>query len=263
MPAASPERPDIDAARLRSLLSEGWGEVVVTDRTESTNVDLLTAGRAGAPAWTVHTTNHQAAGRGRLDRTFTMPRGSGIAVSVLLRPEDVPPARWTWLPLLAGVAVVDLAASVGVEAGLKWPNDVLVDSGRKLCGILVERFEVNDEPAAVVGMGVNVSLAEEELPVPTATSLWLEDATSIDRTELIARLAERLRHWVGVWETDFEQLASVYRERCLTLGHEVRILREGHEDVTGRAEEIDGYGCLVVDGTSWSAGDVLHVRTAP
>lgn len=263
MPAASPERLDIDAGRLRSLLAEGRDEVVVTDRTESTNGDLLAAGRAGAPAWTVHTTNHQAAGRGRLDRTFTMPRGSGIAVSVLLRPENVPPARWTWLPLLAGVAVVDLAASVGVKAGLKWPNDVLVDSGRKLCGILVERFEAKGGPAAVVGIGVNVSLTEDELPVPTATSLWLEGATSVDRTELIARLVDRLRHWVGVWETDFDQVVSVYRERCLTLGQDVRILREGQDDVIGRAEDIDGYGCLVVDGTSWSAGDVMHVRTAP
>lgn len=263
MSAPSPERLDIDLDRLRSLLGDDWGEVVLTGETASTNSDLLAAGRAGAPDWSIHTTDHQAAGRGRLDRQFTMPPRSGIAVSVLVRPGQIAPARWTWLPLVAGVAVVDLAESVGVPARLKWPNDVLTLEGRKLCGILVERFDEVEGPAAVVGMGVNVSLTEAELPVPTATSLWLEGATTIDRTVLVAHLAARLRHWVSVWASDdFAVLVDAYRERCVTLGQRVRIMRGDLGDVEGVAEDIDEYGCLVVDGVSHSVGDVVHVRPA-
>ena len=124
----------------------------------------------GAPSGFVLATDHQTAGRGRLGRTWTAPRGSSIAMSVLLRPAREP-ATWTWLPLLAGLAVADsLRAMADVPAVLKWPNDVLVD-GAKICGILAERVDAPSGAACVLGLGINVHLAADELPVPTATSL--------------------------------------------------------------------------------------------
>ena len=101
----------------------------------------------GAPEGTVHATDLQVAGRGRLDRTWESPAGSGIAVSVLLRPDEIPAARWVWLPLLVGLAVDATVREFGVDCGLKWPNDVLVDD-RKLAGILLERV---DTPARCCG----------------------------------------------------------------------------------------------------------------
>src|SRR5699024_10764489 len=134
----------------------------------------------------------QTAGRGRLSRSWTAPAGASIAVSALFRPEGVPPEDLGLLSLVAGLAVVDMVrdeagllgddAGEGPEVGLKWPNDVLL-GGCKLCGILVEAASIAP-PALVVGIGVNVDLREDELPVPHATSLALARASNLDRTKL-------------------------------------------------------------------------------
>lgn len=256
--AERPREP-IDPARLRDL-APGF-EVLLTGETASTNADLAAAARAGAPQWAVHTTDHQAAGRGRLDRTFTMPPLTGIAASTLIRPLDVPPARWPWLPLVAGLAVIDTVRAVGVDAELKWPNDVLVDDRRKLCGILVERVDTPDGPAAVIGIGLNVALTADELPVERATSLLLEGASTTDRTELLAALLANLRARVLVWSdrSRADELAAAYTAACSTLGRRVRIERADGSHVDGTASGVDESGCLVVDGVAWSAGDVTHL----
>ena len=112
--------PDpLDAAVLTAAVTAGdrlWRSVEVVAATGSTNADLAVRARRGEPAGTVLVTDHQQAGRGRLGRTWTAPAGRSIAVSVLLRP-DRDPAAWTWLPLLAGLAVADsLRAVAGVPA---------------------------------------------------------------------------------------------------------------------------------------------------
>jgi len=256
------QREPLDVARLRT--SAAGFDVHVFDETPSTNATLAAAAREAAAEWTVHTTDHQSAGRGRLDRTFTMPPLTGIAVSVLLRPVEVPATRWPWLPLVAGLAVVDTAAGVGVAAALKWPNDALVDDRRKLSGILVERVETPQGPAAVLGIGLNVSLDREELPVETATSLLLEGATTTDRTEVLARLLGRVRSRVEQWRdaARAEDLAGDYAAVCSTIGRRVRIERSDGSHVVGEATGVDPSGCLIVDGTAWSAGDVTHLRPA-
>ena len=136
----------------------------------------------------------QTAGRGRADRVWQAPLRSGLAVSVLLRP-PFPRDSWGWLPLLAGLAVVSpLAPLSELELGLKWPNDVLVED-RKLGGLLAE---VVDD-AVVVGLGLNVSLRADELPVPTATSLAIEGSAVTDREPVLRAvlrdLARRYRAW--------------------------------------------------------------------
>jgi len=260
------DRPPLDAQALQSALvvpGGFWTDVVVTASTSSTNADLAAAAREGAPEGTVHTTDHQVAGRGRLDRTWDSPEGSGIAVSVLLRPVDVEPARWVWLPLLVGLAVAATVEESGIVAGLKWPNDVEVD-GRKIAGILLERVETPDGPAAVVGVGLNVTLRAEELPVETATSLQLEGATETDRTVVLRTLLRNLEALYRAWRTRGGDPASGIREsyvrRCVTLGSEVAVAMPDGSTLTGRADDVDELGRLVVDGTAVSAGDVTHVR---
>lgn len=261
MPAPSDFRHPLDSGRLSELLGDAWPPVVVTGHTESTNRDLADAAKAGASAWTIHTTDHQIAGRGRLDRSFEMPKFTGVALSVLLRPRADSALLWTWLPLIAGIATVDALGELGLPTVLKWPNDVLTQQQRKLAGILVERVETVEGPAAVIGIGINVGLSAEELPTPHATSMLLERATTTDRHEVISRLAASLRTWIERWESGVQTLIEqAYRERCLTIGQEVRVVRQGHEDVIGVAEGIDEYGCLIVDGQAWSAGDIQHLR---
>lgn len=272
---STPERrPLLDESRLRSALATcSLGrDLVITRRTASTNADLLAAARAGAPHGTVHTTHHQSAGRGRLDRSFEQPDGSGVAVSVLVRP-GVPMERWSWLPVVAGLATREAVIMAGVDAGratLKWPNDVLV-SGRKVSGILVEAAQLEASPkagpkvspkvgpAAVIGIGINVDLREAELPVETATSLALVGG-SLDRTQLVIDLLGALERHLGRWHAGHTR--DDYVAVCDTIGRRVQVSLPAGEQITGVAEAIDEAGHLVVDGRTISSGDVVHVRPA-
>ena len=260
------DRPPLDARALQAaLVSPGgfWTDIVVTSSTASTNADLADAARAGAAEGTVHTTDHQVAGRGRLDRSWDSPEASGIAVSVLLRPAEVEAARWVWLPLLVGLAVAATVEECGVEARLKWPNDVEVD-GRKIAGILLERVDTPDGPAAVVGVGLNVSMRSEELPVDTATSLLLQDATETDRTVVLRLMLRNLealyRAWRGAGGDPGAGVRESYLRRCVTLGSDVSVAMPDGSTLEGRAQDVDELGRLVVDGTPVSAGDITHVR---
>lgn len=261
------ERRPLDAAELRRvLLVDGalWTSLEVSGTTTSTNADVVAAVAAGADEGLVVVTEHQTAGRGRLDRRWETPPGAGLTVSVLLRPDTVALPQWTWLPLLAGLAVDLTVRDCGVDSRLKWPNDVLVD-GRKISGILLERAEGPAGPAAVVGMGLNVSLAHEELPVPTATSLAIEGATTVDRGVVLQLLLGHLERLYRPWAAsagDPALLRRDYLQQCVTLGSRVRVELPDGSTLTGSAQDVDPLGRLVVDGRAISAGDVTHVRPA-
>jgi BirA family transcriptional regulator, biotin operon repressor / biotin---[acetyl-CoA-carboxylase] ligase len=136
---------------------------------------------------------------------------------------------------------------------------VLVEE-RKVTGILVERVETPAGPAAVVGIGLNVSTTAEELPVPTATSLALEGSAP-DRTDLLLALLSALDREYRAWPTAGPGLRERYVAACATLGRAVRVELPGGV-LEGTATDVDADGRLVVDGTPLSAGDVVHVRSA-
>jgi BirA family biotin operon repressor/biotin-[acetyl-CoA-carboxylase] ligase len=242
--------------RVEEVLPTGvlWTAVEVREQTGSTNADLVVAARAGAPEGLVLVAEHQRAGRGRGGRSWESPPRAGLTFSALLRP-GVPPARWGWLPLLAGVALVE---AVGVEAALKWPNDLLV-AGRKCAGILVEAAGT----AAVVGIGVNVSQTAAELP-EGATSLALAGAAT-ERESLLRALLGAIEHWYAVWrvaggDPDRCGLRDAYRRHCATLGSAVRVILPGGAELTGEAADVDPDGRLLVGSRLVAAGDVVHVR---
>ncbi|MGI5457373.1 biotin--[acetyl-CoA-carboxylase] ligase [Streptomyces sp. CA-249302] len=271
------DRPPLNATALRrGLVREGglWRDVEVVQRTGSTNSDLAAlagAGKAGEGA--VLVAEEQTAGRGRLDRQWTAPARSGLFFSVLLKPAEVPVARWGWLPLLTGVAVATgLSRSAGVDTALKWPNDVLVSIAgeeRKTGGILAERA---GEDGVVIGAGINVTLREDELPVPAAGSLALAGAVSTDRDPLLRAVLRSLEEWYGRWreaggDPGVSGLQEAYAAGCATLGRAVRAELPGDRAVTGEAVAIDGDGRLVIatgEGVQEpvGAGDVVHLRPA-
>ncbi|MFI9824628.1 biotin--[acetyl-CoA-carboxylase] ligase [Streptomyces sp. NPDC052013] len=271
------ERPPLNAAALRrGLVREGglWSDVDVVQRTGSTNSDLVdraAAGTAGEGA--VLVAEEQTAGRGRLDRQWSAPARSGLFFSVLLKPAEVPVARWGWLPLLTGVAVAaGLARAAGVDTALKWPNDLLVKVGgeeRKAGGILLERA---GEGGVVIGVGINVTLRAQELPVPTAGSLALAGAVSTDRDTLLRGVLRSLEDWYGRWraaggDAGLCGLQEAYAAGCATLGRTVRAELPGDRAVVGEAVAVDGDGRLVLatgEGVREpvGAGDIVHLRPA-
>jgi BirA family biotin operon repressor/biotin-[acetyl-CoA-carboxylase] ligase len=244
--------------------------VDVLPETPSTNAVLAGRAREGAPEGLVIVTEHQTAGRGRLDRAWETPLHSALTFSVLLRPrpEQVPAQRWPWLPLLTGLAVASALREEGYAAGVKWPNDVLLRTTageeKKVCGILVERIETPDGPAAIVGIGLNTSLTPDELPVPTATSLAIESGGPVDRTALLVLVLRAVFGHYTDWVADPDAMRPAYASASLTLGREVRVELPDGTDLVGTATAIDEAGRVVIatEGRQQAvgAGDVVHLR---
>jgi len=272
---SSSQRPPLSAAWLQAeLVRPGgfWRAVQVVEQTGSTHDDLLGAAGRGAAQGTVLVAEAQSAGRGRMGRRWVSPPRAGLTFSVLLRPVAVPAARRGWVPLLTGVAIAAaLRAEAGLDAGLKWPNDVLVNEA-KLAGILAE--QAGD--AIVVGAGINVTVSRDELPAAEttpsggpATSLALEGATLTDRGQLLAYVLAQLEHWYLAWAGASGDAAACglqrkYQELCQSLGREVRAQLPGGQTLTGVAREVDDAGQLLIRTASGlvpvSAGDLVHLR---
>ena len=257
------DRPPLRADSLvRGLVRAGstWTDVRVVEETGSTNADLAAAARAGEPEGVVLVAESQVAGRGRLGREWVAPPRSGLTFSVLLRP-SFPRARWGWLPLLAGLAVATAVRRVvELDATVKWPNDVLVGD-RKLAGVLSEAVD----GAVVVGIGINVSLRADELPVPTATSLAIEADEVVDRDPVLRAvlrsLATSYAELAGAdGDAEASGLRPAYLAASSTVGRDVRLELPDGSAVTGLADDVDADGGLVVDGRPYRAGDVLHTR---
>jgi BirA family transcriptional regulator, biotin operon repressor / biotin---[acetyl-CoA-carboxylase] ligase len=267
------EAPLDEAAVRAAVVRPGglWRSVEVIAVTGSTNADLLARAAGGEPEGVVLAAEQQGAGRGRLGRTWTSPPRAALTFSVLLRPAAVPRARLGWLPLLAGVAVAAAVRdATAVEVQLKWPNDVLVGSG-KIGGILAEATG----DAVVVGIGVNVSTGPAELPPPgpgalPATSLRLEGAASLDRARLLAGilagLERRYRAWCQVCgDTERSGLRAEYAGLCATIGRRVRVELPGGRQLGGLAAGVDADGRLLVSvppdaDLPVAAGDIVHLR---
>ncbi|MFJ4044793.1 biotin--[acetyl-CoA-carboxylase] ligase [Microbacterium sp. NPDC089987] len=240
--------------------------LIVLESCGSTNAEMrerLHGERLGHLA--VIVTDAQTAGRGRLDRTWTTPAGSALAVSVLLRDLPADPDAWGWLPLAAGVAMADAVAAQlpAHEVGLKWPNDVLVD-GRKICGILAEVTP----HGVIIGSGVNTAMTSEQLPVSTATSFAaLGAAADIDR--LLSDYLIGLRDLVAELARRGAAASGLHREaekRCLSLGRDVEVTMPHGATLRGRAVGLQADGCLMVDvdgvERAVASGDVVHARLA-
>ena len=266
-PYADLDRPPLsETALARALVRPGalWTSVRVVERTGSTNADLARTVRENPAEGAVLVAEEQVAGRGRLGRPWSAPPRSGLTFSMLLRP-DAPPARQGWLALLTGLAAASAVRRIAeVDVRLKWPNDLMVGE-RKLAGILAERAA----HAVIVGMGLNVSMRREELPVDRATSLAIEDAACTDRDPLLRAILReietRYRDWVAAGgDPDASGLRSAYLAWSSTVGQEVRVELPGDRVLTGLATGVDASGHLLVrdrDGDhALSAGDVVHVR---
>ena len=225
------------------------------DCIDSTNNYLKRLALEGAPDGTVAIADEQTAGRGRLGRSFQSPPGTGVYLSILLRPPVVP-EKAVNLTACTAVAMCDaVEAAAGLRPQIKWTNDVLLDK-RKICGILTE-MSVEGETGAlqyiVVGIGVNVNQQLSDFPEElqsVAGSVAMAAGHPIDRGRLSAEIVNAMDQmyadWLkGVWSVDR------YRADCATLSREVRVIRAGGER-EAVAEAVDDEFGLVVrypDGT--------------
>ena len=234
-------------------------EIEYHDSIPSTNARARDLAAEGAEDVLV-LADEQTGGRGRLDREWRSPSG-GIWLSILIRPE-IPMAQAPVFTLAAAVAVTRVAREAGVDAGIKWPNDVLVGGEeRKLVGILTEMEGEADRTSwVVVGIGINANVDPDSLPGDAnATSLQAELGEAVDRR----LFAQRLLETFDELRQDLDSVPEAWREYATTLGRDVRV-ETPDGVVTGEAVDIEYPGALVVDTgaerVTVAAGDCDHLR---
>lgn len=209
----------------------------------STNVHAAKMRREGrllAPA--IVLTGRQTAGRGRGSNVWHAPRGV-ITVSFVISAHDTLPPQH--VPLIAGLAVRNAIADVGIASvGIKWPNDLWHDD-RKVAGLLCERFGSID----VIGLGLNANLKPSALPRDlrqTTVSLHTLAGRPIDQTDLLIRLSAALRRSFADARTSLAAVAEEWSRHDVLAGRRVRVIRDGHLPLDGTALGIDASGRLKV-----------------
>ena len=229
--------------------------------TDSTNLWIKRLAKEGAPEGTLALAEFQSAGRGRLGRSWEVPEGTSVMMSILLRPKFEPQYAPT-LTLVMGMAVAKAVKSLGFDVSIKWPNDVVV-SHKKICGILTE-MGVRDGKIdyAVIGVGINVNIREfpEEM-ADKATSLYLESGKEFDRSQIPGLVMEAFEEYYEKFAAtcDLSGLKEEYESILANYNQPVRVLAK--EPYEGVARGITDGGELLVektDGTivAVSAGEV-------
>lgn len=266
--------------------------------TGSTNADALALARDGAAEGIVVVADHQTAGRGRRDRRWVAPPGGSLLVSVLLRPPSAVAGPVSMAAAVAMAEAVDAVTSGAVRAGLKWPNDLVVDTPageRKLAGLLAEADwpagstmsagyrapAAHDRAVVVVGTGVNVAWpvmaggpGEGDRAIDPALAEVADLATAlnwlgaeVDRVDLLVAYLRGLeRRYEALVRGGPADLVAAWRARSATLGRQVRV-DLGTDDVEGTAVDVTAEGHLVVetlegDLRTLAVGEVVHLRPA-
>jgi|LSQX01.1.fsa_nt_gb BirA family biotin operon repressor/biotin-[acetyl-CoA-carboxylase] ligase len=242
-----------------------WGEEIhVFESLRSTQETAKNLGRQGDNDGIVVISEEQTKGRGRRERTWVSPRGSGLYFSVFFRPRLLP-GRLHLVNLAAGLAVKDaIHFCLGRKVALKWPNDLLYEE-KKICGILSEASSDSERVRdCCTGIGINISFSSEDLKaegLENAVSLSAEQG-SIHRGKLCASVIERFHFFTSSLADDGgESLLSLYRTECSTIGKKIAVFTE-EDTFLGIARGIGENGELIVEGKNgtkaFCAADVVH-----
>lgn len=234
-------------------MTQYW-RVSVVELTASTQSDLVALVMAGdARAGDVIAAEYQSGGRGRLKRTFDAPKSSALLFSLYIEPqrnrED-----WGWIPLIAGVSVAQILSEFNAQ--VKWPNDILIDN-KKVSGLITEVIG----NGVVIGIGINVAMRPSELPVPKATSLFIESARSLNRNQLLPDLLKVFETNFMNWDSGRDEIKATYSQMSATIGRKVRVEYPDGQIESAIAVAISGRGELVLDtGAHVQAADIVHLR---
>lgn len=259
---------NLNISLLESKINEtGWLKAHIYEQVTSTNdvvLENLTEVVTGQGI--VAIANEQTRGRGRLDRKWSAPAGSGIAMSIGIKVQDFP-SQLSAIPLMCGLAVIRTLEKFSIPVALKWPNDIVFTTAnskrqeetsnelRKVGGILVQLVQDN----LIIGIGLNVSLKDEDLPVAHATSLLLE-GYEVDRHELISKLLEE----INFLRTENFAWLEDYKNFCVTIGKNISVKGVSGETITGKAVDVLSTGALVIKNLEnlyqITIGDVEHLE---
>lgn len=261
------ERPKIENDIIDSNTKIIGNKIHTFDIVDSTNEEAKKLADKGVKEGTVIIAKMQKAGKGRLNRDWVSPKG-GLWFSIVLRP-DIGSEDSTKITMLAGIAVVESIRYYGIDASIKWPNDVLIN-GKKVCGILTEmRSHNKDVDYIVLGLGINVNFDLEELPEQirsSATSLRYEVGRDVQIQGLLQQIITEVDYYYDILKSgESDKIVENWKKLCDTLGRNVKI-KSLNETIEGVAFDIDDMGALSVkagDGKihKFLAGDCIHISS--
>ena len=244
--------PDIlSKNELVSIRKTKWvgTEICYFDVTDSTNTQAKSLGEGDAPNGTLVVAGKQESGRGRRGRSFESPAGTGIFMTLLLRPE-IEPQNASMLTLVSALAVAKgIEHMVDLPVQIKWPNDIVIN-GKKVCGILTEMSAQMDYVNYIV-IGIGINVGNEEFPEEikdVATSIYLESGKHVNRAMLIEKIWEEFEDYYELYEKtqDLSSLVKEYDSYLVNRGQKVRVL-DSKEPYEGKAMGITDRGELIVD----------------
>jgi len=238
---------ELDQTSINEALKGGYWSVHAVEQIDSTQSALKSSSPKHGD---VIIAEYQSAGRGRLDRSFEAHPRTALLFSAYIEPHRHRD-EWGFIPLLVGLSVAEV---LGIEFYTKWPNDILSDGG-KVGGILCE---VHGD-GIVIGIGLNVSMTEEELPVPTASSILLTVGSAPDRNALLPAILKEIAFNIAEWESG-EDLTDDYLDSSATMGKRVSVQLPDGRKIEGVAAGISNNGELLLDsGEVISVGDIIHL----
>ena len=248
-------REALNESAMNATLLDSYWRVSVFNSVASTQSELIK--KENLQHGDVFVTEFQSAGRGRLDRTFEATKSSALLFSLYLEPKRNN-AEWSGIPLLAGLSLLNALRNLDekVITNLKWPNDLLIGE-KKVAGILAEAIA----KGVIVGIGLNIEMAESDLPVPTATSLQLENFAELNRNIILPEILKAFASVIDLWESGSNIGFEQYRQVSSTLGKEVEVHLPSSEIITSRVTGINEIGELqLASGGRVNVGDVIHLR---
>jgi BirA family transcriptional regulator, biotin operon repressor / biotin---[acetyl-CoA-carboxylase] ligase len=264
---STPDRLTADDIKAQLKTSLIGSEILVFEETASTNEVIEHLAKSGAREGLVVFAESQTRGRGRRGRAWASPRGKGLWFSVLLRP-TLPTSAASRITVAASVAVARaIRQNCGVDARIKWPNDVMVN-GKKMAGILTElRAEADEILLAILGIGIDVNCQREDFPGELgdiATSLELETGSAQDRVALAAQVLIALDECYQAALTNFETIVDEWAKLCTTVGRQI-VVTMGQNRIEGFAQALDSDGALLLRRDSGQierilGGDVVVER---
>ena len=228
----------------------------MVDLTTSTQIDLAKLVNSNsAKTGDVLAAEFQTAGRGRLDRTFEAAPGSALLFSFFIKPNRAR-SDWGFISHLAAISMQEvISQDHPSQVRLKWPNDILIGE-KKVAGLLAQATD----DGVIIGIGVNVAMTADELPVDTATSLVITGSKKLDRNLLLGEFLNRFKVNFDKWDSGADFIDS-YSAICATLGRQVQVEVSGRANRTGQALTINKIGALMLDdGFEVNVGDVVHLR---
>jgi BirA family biotin operon repressor/biotin-[acetyl-CoA-carboxylase] ligase len=251
-------RAALRESELHAELLPYW-RVSVVDVTGSTQIDLAESIHARtAIDGDVLIANYQSAGKGRLDREFIAAPSSALLFS-FYRETQRPREEWNFLALLAALSIREALQNFDkqLDVTVKWPNDLLIKE-KKIAGLLCQATDLG----VIVGIGLNVSMNRDELPVETATSLFLEDFTELDRNQIVKKILQVFEEKFSLWKLKGSSpFISEYEQACSSLHRQIQITLPKRGPIDTSATGVTLLGELILqDGSLVNSADVLHLR---